>query len=196
MTTVRIPSATTALSSSLDDVSGGIARRNKYSHRFETPLGQCCCVSQSSHNSTLTSRTTTRRFKPSLCEPILTQRTPDQLNQLIPTNGTVTMRVNPHKPALPAAESGDTSLLTRLCVSQSSHNGGLASPTGRFQPLHRSSCESILAQRHRPARRSPQRVLTCLCPPLQRTAARRLRRWRRGCRRFRGTRPRGIAVRG
>lgn len=30
-------------------------------------------------------------FKPSLCESILTQRAPDQLNRLIPTNRTVSM---------------------------------------------------------------------------------------------------------
>ena len=81
-------------------------------------------------------------------------------------------------------------------VSQSSHNGGLASPTGRFQPPHRSLCERILAQRHRPARRKPHRALTCLRPQQRRAAARRLRRWRRGCQRFRGTRLQGIAVRG
>lgn len=114
------------------------------------------CVSQSSHNKGRTSLCgqflSTDR---SSCEPIVTQRAPDQLNQLIPTNGTVTMRDIPHKLAPPAAESGDTNLPTRLCVSQSSHNGGLASPTRRFQPLHRSSCESILTQRHRPGEKEP-----------------------------------------
>ena len=82
------------------------------------------CVSQSSHNKGRTNLC--GQFLPtdrSSCEPILTQRAPDQPNQLSPTNGTVTMRTNPHKPALPAAESGDTSIPTRHCASESSHNG-------------------------------------------------------------------------
>lgn len=153
-------------------------------------------VRQPSHNKGRTSLC--GQFLPtdrSSCEQILTQQHVDKPN---------------HEQAMPY----------RHRVSQSSYNGPLTSSISRFRPTERSLCEpiltnphlqppnpayqppdpslceSILAQRHRPARRSPQRALTCLRPPLRRAAARRLRRWRLGCRRSRGTRPRGVAVRG
>lgn len=57
-----------------------------------------------------------------LCEPILTQQHADKSDH-------------------------DQAMSNRHRVSQSSHKGGLASPTGRFQLLHRSPCEPILTQR-------------------------------------------------